>query len=129
VGVVAINSNDETNYPEDSFAHMVERHRELGYTFPYLRDADQVVARDYGAQCTPQFFVFDQDLRLAYQGRFDDDPNPKGQAVQALGGTPAAAQQGKVTQHYLQEAVDALLAGRKPPRESTWAIGCSIKWG
>lgn len=129
VGCVAINSNDEENYPEDSFEHMVARAKEMGYGFPYLRDRDQVVARDYGAQCTPQFLVFDQDLRLAYQGRFDNDPNPKGVAVAALGGTPGAAHRGQATETYLEDAVMALLAGRKPPRESTWAIGCSIKWG
>ena len=129
VACVAINSNDETNYPEDSFEHMVARHKEMGYTFPYLRDRDQVVARDYGAACTPQFLVFDADQRLAYQGRFDNDPNPKGLAVQALGGTPGAAQRGEATERYVEDAVAALLAGRRPPRETTWAIGCSIKWG
>lgn len=113
VTLVAINSNDEANYPEDSFEHMVARHKEMGYTFPYLRDKEQVAATDYGAACTPQFLVFGQDLRLAYQGRFDDNKDHPGQ----------------VKERYVPDAVDALLAGRKPPRESTWAIGCSIKWG
>ena len=112
VGVVAINSNDETNYPEDAFEHMVTRAREQRYNFPYLRDADQKVATMYGAQCTPHFLVFDKDLRLAYQGRFDDNKErPE-----------------EVKQRYLPDVVDALLAGKPAPRSETWAIGCSIKW-
>lgn len=112
VGVVAINSNDEVNYPEDDFAHMVARAKEQGYNFPYLRDADQAVARLYGAQCTPHFLVFDAEFRLRYQGRFDDD-----------------REGAKVKERYLPDAVDALLASKPLPRDSTWAIGCSIKWG
>lgn len=113
VGIVAINSNDEKNYPEDSFDHMVVRAKEHGYNFPYLRDIDQRVATAYGAQCTPHFLVFDKDMHLAYQGRFDDNKDdPQG-----------------VKERYLPDAVAALLAGRKPPRDTTWAIGCSVKWG
>ena len=112
VGVVAINSNDEANYPEDSFEHMVTRAKEQGYNFPYLRDRDQRVAHLYGAQCTPHFLVFDADMRLRYQGRFDDNKDKPDQ----------------VKERYLPEAVEALLAGRAPSREVTWAIGCSVKW-
>lgn len=111
VGVVAINSNDETNYPEDSFEHMVARARDAGYNFPYLRDADQKVATMYGAQCTPHFLVFDREFHLVYQGRFDDSKEPA-----------------HVKERYLPDVVDALLAGRTPARDMTWAIGCSIKW-
>ena len=112
VGVVAINSNDETNYPEDSFENMVVRAREQGYNFPYLRDADQTVANAYGAQCTPHFLVFDGTFHLVYQGRFDDNKDrPE-----------------DVKERYLPDVVDALLAGRKPARDMTWAIGCSVKW-
>lgn len=113
VGIVAINSNDETSYPEDSFDHMVVRAKEQGYNFPYLRDLDQRVATAYGAQCTPHFLVFDQNFHLVYQGRFDDNKDH-----------PEA-----VRERYLPDVVDALLAGRKPARDVTWAIGCSIKWG
>lgn len=113
VAVVAINSNDEVNYPEDSFGHMVERAKEQGYNFPYLRDRDQTVATAYGAQCTPHFLVFDDAQKLVYQGRFDDNKD-----------NPAA-----VKERYLPDVVDALLAGRTPRRDQTWAIGCSIKWG
>ncbi|HUR69967.1 MAG TPA: thioredoxin family protein [Candidatus Thermoplasmatota archaeon] len=112
VGVVAINSNDETNYPEDSFEHMVARAREHGYNFPYLRDGDQRVATLFGAQCTPHFLVFGPDLRLAYQGRFDDNKDHPD----------------RVEERYLPDAVDALLAGHAPARDMTWAIGCSVKW-
>ena len=112
VAVVAINSNDENNYPEDSFPHMVERAKEHAYSFPYLRDEDQSVANLYGAQCTPHFLVFDADQRLAYQGRFDDNKDAPDQ----------------VKERYLPDVVDALLAGKPAPRDMTWAIGCSIKW-
>ena len=125
VGVVAINSNDETNYPEDSFEHMVVRAREQGYPFPYLRDKDQRVAGAYGAQCTPHFLVFDADHRLVYQGRFDDDPQAKDRAK----GLAPPDHRGAVKESYLPDVVDALLAGRPVPRDQTWAIGCSIKWG
>lgn len=113
VGVVAINSNDEVNYPEDSFDHMVTRAKEQGYNFPYLRDRDQSVAHLYGAQCTPHFLVFDSGFRLQYQGRFDDNKDKPDQ----------------VKEGYLPDAVDAMLAGRPVPRDTTWAIGCSVKWG
>lgn len=113
VRFVAINANDERNYPEDSFEHMVARAKEQGYNFPYLRDEDQSVARAYGAQCTPHFLVFDRTLRLAYQGRFDDNKD----------------QPRLVKERYLPDAVEALLAGKPVPRDTTWAIGCSVKWG
>jgi thiol-disulfide isomerase/thioredoxin len=113
VGIVAINANDEAAYPEDDWAHMVVRAREQRYPFPYLRDEDQRVAREYGAQCTPHFLVFDRDFRLAYQGRFDDDRDNAERAKQ----------------RYVPEAVEALLAGRAPSVAQSWAIGCSIKWG
>lgn len=113
VAVVAISSNNETNYPEDSFVHMVERAKAYGYQFPYLRDIDQSVATAYGAKCTPHFLVFDASLHLAYQGRFDDNKDHPN----------------LVKERFLPDAVDAILAGRAPVRDHTWAIGCSIKWG
>lgn len=113
VGFVAINSNDEVNYPDDSFEHMVTRAKEQGYNFPYLRDKDQQVAHRYGAQCTPHFLVFDSTFHLVYQGRFDDNKDDAS----------------KVKERYLPVAVEALLAGKKPAKDMTWAIGCSVKWG
>ena len=112
IGVVAINSNDEENYPEDSFERMVTRAAEQRYPFPYLRDADQATAHAFGAQCTPHFLVFDAEFRLRYQGRFDDERDAT-----------------KVRERYLPDAVDALLASKPIAKDTTWAIGCSIKWG
>ena len=113
VALVAINSNDEANYPEDAWPYMVERAKAHGYPFPYVRDETQLVAREYGAQCTPQFLVFDSTFHLAYQGRFDDNKDHPDH----------------VKVRYVPEAVEDLLAGRTPRHEASWAIGCSVKWG
>lgn len=112
VQLVAVNSNETQNYPEDTFEKMVERAKEKGFNFLYLRDEDQSVAHAYDAACTPEFFVFDRERRLQYHGRLDDNyENPK-----------------KVKEHYLRDALDALLAGKTPPRQEVPPIGCSIKW-
>lgn len=112
VQFVAINSNDDVNYPEDSFERMVERAKAKGYNFPYLRDATQEIAKAYAATHTPQLFVFDKDRRLRYTGKIDDNwQNPKA-----------------VKRQYLREALDALLAGNVPAEAQTHAIGCTIKW-
>jgi peroxiredoxin len=112
VQVVAINSNDDTNYPEDSFAEMVKRARTKGFNFPYLRDASQDTARAYGATHTPQLFVFDRERRLVYTGKIDDNWQQ-----------PQAA-----THHYLRDALDAILTDTAPTVPITHAIGCTIKW-
>ncbi|MCI0568738.1 MAG: redoxin domain-containing protein, partial [Acidobacteria bacterium] len=109
---VAINSNDAVNYPEDNWEQMVARAQAKRFNFPYLQDASQNVARDYGATHTPQTFVFDQDRRLRYTGKIDDN----WQRPQA------------VARRYLREALDALLERREPAGPSTHAIGCTIKW-
>lgn len=112
VQVIAINSNDDANYPEDSFEQMVARARARGFNFLYLRDASQAVARAYGATHTPQLFVFDRARTLRYTGKIDDNwQNPKA-----------------VTRQYLRDAIDALLNGRNPVEAQTHAIGCTIKW-
>ncbi len=112
VGLVAINPNDEKQYPQDSFAEMVKRARAKGYPFPYLRDESQAVARAYGAQVTPHVYVFDSELKLRYQGRVDDNhENPK-----------------KVKTRDLRGALDALLAGKPVAVAETPALGCSVKW-
>lgn len=113
VQLVAINANDDTAYPEDSFDRMVERAAARGYNFPYLRDASQEVARAYGATHTPHLFVYDAARRLRYTGKIDDNWQQ-----------PAA-----VTRHYLRETLDALLQAREPAEARTHAIGCTIKWG
>ena len=112
VQLIAINSNDDVNYPEDRFERMVERAKSKAYNFPYLRDAAQDVAKAYGATHTPHLFVFGQDRRLRYTGKIDD-------AWQ----NPTA-----VKRHYLREALDALLGGAAPVEAKTHAIGCTIKW-
>lgn len=112
VQVVAINANDARLYPDDDFASMQRRAQEKGYPFPYLRDEDQSTARAYGGECTPHFQVFDQDRKLVYQGRFDDNKDD-----------PAG-----VKERYLPDVVEALLQDRPAPMQQTWAIGCSIKW-
>jgi peroxiredoxin len=112
VRFVAINSNDDTGYPDDSFENMVKRAKERGFNFPYLRDDTQQVARAYGATHTPHLFVFGPDRRLAYTGKIDDNwENPSA-----------------VKQQYLRDALDAIVAGKAPPKPETFAIGCTIKW-
>lgn len=112
VQLIAINSNDDVNYPEDSFDAMVKRAKAKGFNFPYLRDANQEVAKAYGATHTPQLFVFDHGRKLRYTGKIDDNwQNP-----------------GAVKRQYLREAVDALLQGAAPAEAETHAIGCTIKW-
>ena len=110
--LVAINSNDAANYPDDSFDEMKRRAKEQGFNFPYLADESQQAAKAYGATHTPQLFVFGPDRRLAYTGKIDDNWQ----------------EPSKVERRYLREALDELLAG-KPVREpETHAIGCTIKW-
>ena len=111
VTLVAINSNDETNYPEDSFPNMVKRAKEKGFNFPYLRDETQEIARKYGAICTPHFFAYDQKRVLQYKGRMDDNRNPD-----------------EVKSRDLRNALDSLLSGKAPLAQETRPFGCSIKW-
>ncbi len=112
VRLVAINSNDDLNYPEDSFDAMLTRATEKGFNFPYLRDDSQGVAKAYGATHTPHLFVFGPDRALAYTGKIDDDwQDPKA-----------------VKRRFLREALDAVLLGKPVPEPQTHAIGCTIKW-
>jgi peroxiredoxin len=112
VEMIAINSNEEENHPTDSFDHMVDRAKEKGFRFPYVRDESQEVAKAYGALRTPHFYVFDADRKLRYTGRMDDNPRNPGQE----------------TTHELRDALDALLAGNEPPTSVTNPIGCNVKW-
>ena len=112
VAFVAICANDAVSYPQDSFENMAKRAREKAYPFPYLYDETQEVASAYGAERTPEIFLFDGDLRLAYHGAIDDDHKD-----------PAA-----VRRHFLRDAIDAVLAGQAPPVQETQPIGCSVKW-
>ncbi len=109
---VLVNSNDPTDYPEDSFAAMKKRHEEKSFPFPYCHDASQEVAKSFGALCTPHCFVFDGDRKLKYKGCIDNNWKE-----------PA-----KATEHSLHDAITAVIAGKEPPVHEVNAIGCSIKW-
>jgi peroxiredoxin len=111
VQLVAINSNDEKSYPEDSFAQMVVRAKEKGFNFPYLRDQDQTAVEHYRAVCTPHVFVFDSRRRLRYRGRIDDSRDPL-----------------NVKSPDLRNALDDLTAGREVRVPDTKPFGCSVKW-
>lgn len=113
LATVAINANDLEKYPEDGPEAMRREQAELGYVFPYLIDASQSVAKAYHAACTPDFFLFDRNRRLAYRGQFDG--SRPGNAV-------------PVTGEDLRAAVDALLAGAPLPAEQRPSLGCNIKW-
>jgi thiol-disulfide isomerase/thioredoxin len=113
VAVVAINANDVANYPDDSPEKMVAEAESRGYTFPYLFDESQDVAKAYQAACTPDFFLFDGCRELAYRGQFD-------------GSRPSLDV--PVNGNDLRTACDTVLAGRLPMGDQHPSIGCNIKW-
>jgi len=111
--VVAIASNSIDEFPEDGPEGMKEEAAEAGYTFPYLFDKDQKVAKAFKAACTPDLFLFDGNRRLAYRGQFDSS-RPKSNVP--------------VTGADLRAATDAVLAGQKPSEQQRPSVGCNIKW-
>ena len=113
VKLVAINSNDVENYPDDSPEKMSLTAIRLGYTFPYLFDETQEVARAYDAACTPDFFLFDKDLKLVYRGQLDDARPGNGILV---------------TGKDLRAALEALIAGKEITQDQKPSMGCNIKW-
>ncbi len=113
IGFVAISSNDVENYPQDAPHLMKEVAMEEGYTFPYLYDKTQRVAKDYDAACTPDFYLFDADLKLVYRGQLDDS--------RPQNGVP-------VTGKDLRNALDALIENRPISEQQKPSIGCNIKW-
>jgi len=113
VAVVGINSNDAQKYPADSPAMMRQEIKRVGYTFPYLYDESQSVAKVYRAACTPEFYVFDKQQKLIYRGRFDG--SSPGNPVPPTGNELAAA-------------LDAVLAGKAPSTDQKPSMGCNIKW-
>jgi peroxiredoxin len=113
VAVVAINSNDVAAYPEDGPEGMKDEAVAAGYTFPYLYDDTQEVAKAFHAACTPDFFLFDGERKLVYRGQFDDSRPDSGKPV---------------TGRDLTAAVDALLAGNAIPSDQHPSMGCNIKW-
>ena len=113
--MAAINPNDAASYPDDSFENMKKTAKEKGFKFDYLYDETQEVAREYGAVCTPDPFLFDSGMRLAYHGRLDDVMTP-------------LEFWRKPSKFHMEEALDAVLAGRKPEKDFLFSQGCSIKW-
>lgn len=112
--VVAINPNDATAYPDDSYDKMKERAKEKGFTFPYLHDESQSIAKTYGALRTPHVYVLQREgsaFTVRYIGAIDNDTEAK-----------------NITDKYVEQAVDALLAGKPVATAETKAIGCTIKW-
>lgn len=113
VSFVAINSNDTLAYPEDGPEEMKKVAEDLEFPFPYLFDSTQAVARAYGAACTPDFFVFDGDLKCVYRGQFDESRPGNHQPI---------------TGKDLAEALDCLILGREVTPDQHPSIGCNIKW-
>jgi peroxiredoxin len=113
VAMVAISSNDAVAYPADAPPAMAAEAKEAGYTFPYLYDESQAVARAFDAACTPDLYIFDAQGKLAYRGQFD--------AARPGNDVP-------VTGRDARAAIDALRAGKAPSAEQIPSIGCNIKW-
>ncbi len=113
VQFIAINSNDIENYPDDSPARMTEVAHAAGYTFPYLFDATQEVAKAYDAACTPDFYIFDGQLRCIYRGQFDG--SRPGNAI-------------PVTGEDVTQALDNILSGQPVNPDQKPSLGCNIKW-
>ena len=113
VAVVGINSNDVAGFPEDSPAKMIEEVKARGYTFPYLYDESQAVAKAYRAACTPDFYLFDKEQKLVYRGQMDS--SRPGSDV-------------PVTGEDLRAALDAVLANRPVSDKQKPSVGCNIKW-
>ena len=109
--LIAINSNETDNYPEDNYEEMVKRARKLGFNFLYLRDDDQSVAQAFGATHTPEFFVLDSKWQLRYHGKMDDNKEHSASRI-----------------NYVRDAADAILAGEEVKETETYSIGCTIKW-
>jgi hypothetical protein len=119
IAIAAISSNDVETFPEDSPAEMKKQAGRLGFRFPYLFDETQEVAHAYQAACTPDFFLFDAELKLVYRGQLDDSrpQRPSG------GGNDIP-----VTGKDLRAAMDAVVAGKRPDTNQRNSIGCNIKW-
>ncbi len=113
LGIVAICSNDEASHPADGPGQMTDEAKRRGYTFPYLHDATQQVARAFDAACTPDFFLYDGSHRLVYRGQLDDS-------------RPGSAD--PVSGRDLRTALDAILAGSAPSAQQRPSMGCNIKW-
>ncbi|HWZ52535.1 MAG TPA: thioredoxin family protein [Granulicella sp.] len=118
IAIAAIQSNDTVAYPDDGAERMRAQAERLGFRFPYLLDATQEVARAYDAACTPDFFLFDGEMRLVYRGQLDDSRPRRGDAGNDV----------PVTGRDLRAAMDAVIAGEDPDSNQRTSLGCNIKW-
>ena len=118
IAIAAIQSNDIDQYPDDGPEGMREQARRLGFRFPYLLDETQEVARSYDAACTPDFVLFDSEMRLVYRGQLDSSRPRRGDSGNDI----------PVTGKDLRAAMDAVIAGRVPDSNQRTSIGCNIKW-
>lgn len=110
--VFAINSNDDSQYPDDSFESMKIRSKEKAFNFPYLRDEDQSIAKAFGATHTPEIFLFNKEKKLVFHGKIDDNWQDES----------------SVKNSYLRNAIDEMLNGETISVPETFTIGCTIKW-
>lgn len=113
IGFVAISSNDVKNYPQDSPELMKKTAEQLGYPFPYLYDETQNIAKAYEAACTPDFYVFDKNLKLVYRGQLDDSRPGNDKPINGKD---------------IRNALDAILAGKEVDPNQVPSMGCNIKW-
>lgn len=118
IGIVAISSNDIVAYPEDSPEEMKKQAERLGFNFPYLYDETQEVAREYDAACTPDLFLFDQEMKLVYRGQLDDSRPRRKDFGNDI----------PVTGKDLRAAMDAVITGKRPDPNQRFGVGCNIKW-
>lgn len=113
IGMVAISANDVTRYPDDDPVHLKEQAEKLGFNFPYLYDETQSVAKAFDAVCTPDFFLFDDELKCVYRGRMDESSPGNGKPV---------------TGNDLRKAMTDLLEGNSITKDQIPSMGCGIKW-
>ena len=118
IGIAAISSNDIVAYPQDGPEDMKEQAQRLDFRFPYLLDETQEVARSYDAACTPDFFLFDAGMKLVYRGQLDDSRPRRGDFGNDI----------PVTGKDLRQALDDVIAGKRPNTNQRNSIGCNIKW-
>ena len=118
IGIAAISSNDIVAYPQDGPEEMKAQARRLDFRFPYLFDETQEVARAYEAACTPDFFLFDAEMKLVYRGQLDDSRPRRGDSGNDI----------PVTGKDLRRALDDVIAGRRPDTNQRTSLGCNIKW-
>ena len=110
--MIAVNPNNSKTHPGDNFSSMVKRYEEKKFNFIYLRDKKQEVAKKYDAKRTPEFFIYNEDRKLVYTGRINDNP----------------MNHDEIKQHDVKNAISEILAGKEVSKPRNVAIGCSIKW-